>query len=815
MEKHKKELEQLLKLVYKYQKLCKQKGLESKRKYVKKFEYFSKIGALSKRALAIMSTATNEELTIPNTTDSGEWKIQTYKGRPLAKLSNKDKEVYVQFLVGGQKFTIEALELNATVSFANTKESIDLSKSANSTDSWWGYSGSVNIPDTFLSGEILIEVSTIIEGQELSLSETIEIAGITAVGAEVQNYLVNLNLKKSELSDYHELLNVDVSDFNIGELETQRNTVETALATIKNKIIDRYTQLSSEAQDLLQQVLAYRDAIVKQHFNRHYQLLYKDGELAYKQMQLLKGGMLKEISMSQYDVFYVQPLTKYKEELTQKIKAEQAAIEKAEKEYESVTSSLKEESPNALVILENIKVICEQYDAFDVLKEEYPYLKDSDGTDPFKLATKNKEEVELIYTQLKTIKEAYSTACHAINDKYKELYNSKGIPKDKALRAKVKKDPNSTMKIVTTGTPKGLKLHKAFFAATEKMATRASGFYKIYLLELKPVYTDFCNIDFSQEAMSIKAYDPKYDSQLEMTERQFGKEQAKKYDVLYEHKGNNVLTDEKGINPEDVDQGGLGDCYFLGGVEALAKFDPATIYGGEDSIITGPDKEGNYTVKFYVLDENSETKRIAVKVAPTFMKLTGTKKNDPNISKETKSTTPFAQKSQDNEMWVQLLEKGFAQLEGSYDEIEGNNPDRSIRLSSLEILTGKRPTTYNLPEDLDEAIEQLITAYTRDTKIPMATFSTKEKLPQKTKKKEQDSGEAPKSGEISVEYRNNGVYLYQTHRYSLGGIEDTREGHEVFILQNPHSDKTKSGETIEVDREELREYFRAIEININ
>ncbi|MCP4439538.1 MAG: hypothetical protein GY810_11400 [Aureispira sp.] len=784
--------------------------MEKEPKYAKHYDYITKIGLLSQKALTAKTEA-------PQTINSGEWKIQTYKGKPLAKLINKDKEVYVQFLVGGQKFTIEALELNATVSFANAKESIDLSKGANSTDSWWGYSGSVNIPDTFLSGAILIEVSTTIEGQELSLSETLEIAGITAVGVEVQDFLITLNLKESEPSDYRELLNIDVSDFNIGELETQKKLVETALATINSKIIDRYKRLSSEAQDLLQQVLAYRDAIVTKHFNRYYQFLYKTGEPIYDQIKRLKAGMLNEISMSEYDVLYIQPLTKYREELTQKIEAEQAAIEKAEKEYESVANSLKEESPNALAILENIKIICDQYDAFDALKEEYPYLKDSDGTDPFKLATKNKEEVELIYNQLKNIKGAYKTACHAINEKCKELYNKKGIPKDKALRAKVGKD-KSTMKITTIGTPKGLKLHKAFFAATEKMATRASGFYEIYRGELKPIYTDFSHIDFSQEAMSIKAYNPKYDkeSKLVMNERQLGKENAKNYDVSYKHKSSDtdVLVDEKGINPEDVDQGGLGDCYFLGGVEALAKADPAQIYGKEDSIITGPDKEGNYTVNFYVPDENKETKRVAVKVAPTFMKFKADHKEDKSALKDLREKrTPFAQKSEDNEIWVQLLEKGLAQLEGSYEEIEGKSSRNSIgKMSTLEMLTGKRPRNYTLPKDLDEVIERLITAYTTDNKLPMATFATKEKLPQKQKGKKQDSKEAPASGEISVEYRN-GVYLYQNHRYSLGDIEDTTKGSEILILQNPHNDKTKSGDAIQINRQELEEYFRNIEIN--
>jgi hypothetical protein len=59
----------------------------------------------------------------------------------------------------------------------------------------------------------------------------------------------------------------------------------------------------------------------------------------------------------------------------------------------------------------------------------------------------------------------------------------------------------------------------------------------------------------------------------------------------------------------------------------------------------------------------------------------------------------FARVSDDGALWGPLLEKGFAKLQGTYENIVGGDP-----ISSIEILSGAPATRYfhsNHPENSD------------------------------------------------------------------------------------------------------------------
>ena len=119
-----------------------------------------------------------------------------------------------------------------------------------------------------------------------------------------------------------------------------------------------------------------------------------------------------------------------------------------------------------------------------------------------------------------------------------------------------------------------------------------------------------------------------------------------------------IFSDPKmysdGIDPGDVSQGALGNCYFLAVLSSMAEF-PNRI----KALIETPEvnSAGIYLLKFFV--NGVETSVIVDDYLPVHK---GTKK------------LAFAQ-SDKQELWVSLLEKGWAKLHGSYAATSGGLPD--------------------------------------------------------------------------------------------------------------------------------------------
>jgi hypothetical protein len=125
------------------------------------------------------------------------------------------------------------------------------------------------------------------------------------------------------------------------------------------------------------------------------------------------------------------------------------------------------------------------------------------------------------------------------------------------------------------------------------------------------------------------------------------------------------LTGKLFINPpspNDVEQGQMGDCYFLSSLAALAKTHPEIL----KQAITGPDKDGNYDVTFYKnnrgqilgVTTGGDTTVVAVDVKVPV---------DAQSGQMAYGHSPGDGKN--NELWVALIEKAYAQYQGSYDTI--------------------------------------------------------------------------------------------------------------------------------------------------
>ena len=119
---------------------------------------------------------------------------------------------------------------------------------------------------------------------------------------------------------------------------------------------------------------------------------------------------------------------------------------------------------------------------------------------------------------------------------------------------------------------------------------------------------------------------------------------------------------ENGVDPSDVAQGSLGDCWLLSAISVLAEKD-----GQIQQIFWESTRShwGKYHLKLY----SGQQKKFVTVVVDDLIPC--------------KEGAPLFTKPMGNEMWVLLLEKAFAKLLGSYGKLEGGMP-----LFALEAMTG-------------------------------------------------------------------------------------------------------------------------------
>lgn len=103
------------------------------------------------------------------------------------------------------------------------------------------------------------------------------------------------------------------------------------------------------------------------------------------------------------------------------------------------------------------------------------------------------------------------------------------------------------------------------------------------------------------------------------------------------------------VNPSDVCQGRLGDCWFLSAVAVLTEVSRIS------EVIITPEynEEGIYTVRFCIQGE----------WVPVVV--------DDWIPCESPGKPAFATSKKGHELWVSILEKAYAKLHGSYEALEG------------------------------------------------------------------------------------------------------------------------------------------------
>ena len=114
------------------------------------------------------------------------------------------------------------------------------------------------------------------------------------------------------------------------------------------------------------------------------------------------------------------------------------------------------------------------------------------------------------------------------------------------------------------------------------------------------------------------------------------------------------------VEANDVTQGELGDCYFLAALSALAE-NPHRIKNlfHTKTVTTS----GAYAVRLFVNGEPND-----VVVDDYF----------PYDPRPEKDCWFFSRDTTENEIWVQILEKAYAKMFGSYEIVEGGKPYQAL-----------------------------------------------------------------------------------------------------------------------------------------
>ncbi|MFN7131679.1 MAG: C2 family cysteine protease [Myxococcales bacterium] len=212
---------------------------------------------------------------------------------------------------------------------------------------------------------------------------------------------------------------------------------------------------------------------------------------------------------------------------------------------------------------------------------------------------------------------------------------------------------------------------------------------------------------------------------------------------------------KNGVNPEDVQQGQIGNCYMPAAFASMAKSNPEALTN-----MIKDNKDGTYTVTFKERDwrNGGRYKDVEIKVdGDLYVRSYGGPlygaTNGPD-----KGTTTM-------ELWYPLIEKAYAQWKGSYDSI-GNG---GLANDCMEAVLGRAPVNrsvkYASPDQLWRDITSAI-----DQKRPAAAGTY---------------GESQKAL-----YTNTGVF--PNHAYSILGYEE-KDGQRMLIIRNPWGESEPAG----------------------
>jgi len=230
--------------------------------------------------------------------------------------------------------------------------------------------------------------------------------------------------------------------------------------------------------------------------------------------------------------------------------------------------------------------------------------------------------------------------------------------------------------------------------------------------------------------------------------------------------------DADAIDFNDMKQGNFGDCYLMASLAAIASDNPQAI---RDMVRENRDADGNltsYTVTFQERDNGflgiggGDYEKVEVNVSPSEV------------------LTDGANPADNGEIWVKVIEAGFAEYKGGVDNIRnGGNPS-----DTMEILTGNDSRTYQTdPGFFDDSysFDSLESHLSSGEEIVISSRGDSKKL------------------EMS------GYGIHGNHAYMVERVYTDADGKQMVQLYNPWgSDHPKP-----IPFDQLDSYFSEIGVN--
>jgi hypothetical protein len=207
-------------------------------------------------------------------------------------------------------------------------------------------------------------------------------------------------------------------------------------------------------------------------------------------------------------------------------------------------------------------------------------------------------------------------------------------------------------------------------------------------------------------------------------------------------------NDPRTIDPSDVRQGYLGDCYFMALLAAIAEVRPEAI-----EQMVKPNDDGSFTVSFF----GPDGKRIQQIVEPTF----------PTHRWGDPAYAHFGDQSEvyGKELWPMLIEKAWMQANGSWLGIEGSKVDTQKHAIAM---TSSEREYFPLPGKLsEEALFDRLSQHFR-AKQPVTVFS--HKGTEESKKKSLKTG------------------VITNHAYALWNVHPASKTADLY---NPHGPQSR------------------------
>lgn len=170
--------------------------------------------------------------------------------------------------------------------------------------------------------------------------------------------------------------------------------------------------------------------------------------------------------------------------------------------------------------------------------------------------------------------------------------------------------------------------------------------------------------------------------------------------------------DAADIDPNDVKQGSLGDCYLLGGMAAVSRANPEHIRK-----LIKDNGDGTYDVTLYIKD-NAWSSKGTAKVVTVDGKFPS---GDKGLSAKYAKAGDKGAKGP--ELWCMLIEKAWAVHKGTYTGIEGGKVNDDGKFAgAIALLTNLKEGYYTPASIGDKQLAQMI-ADALSKKMPVACDS--------------------------------------------------------------------------------------------